>query len=318
MPEISKPHDLLFKRTLQNKKIMQDWLHAHLPEEIIALTDMSTLTPVPTEFIPQWPETLYSDVVYSCCINEQPGYFYIAAEHQSTADPLMAFRVLKYTVELMSHHLNQGYKKLPVILPLVLYHGEKSPYPHSVEIWDCYDNPETASQWALRPFRLIDLTVLSDEEINRHGLSSAMEILFRHSRQKEFPLDWLGQLLTDGKMTTIYTEIGSGYFKDVLRYFIEICGRSASAEGTKELEQALALWVSAVPQAQEDIMTFAQQLEQKGRQEGIQQGIQQGIEQGEKQASLKMARQFLANGVARNVVKMSTGLSDEELDNLPD
>ncbi len=81
MTDISKPHDTLFKGTLQHKKIMQDWLQAHLPPEIIALADMSTLAPVPTEFIPKWPQTLHSDVVYSCLINGHPGYFHIIAEH---------------------------------------------------------------------------------------------------------------------------------------------------------------------------------------------------------------------------------------------
>ncbi len=297
---------------------MQDWLQAHLPPEIVALADMSTLAPVPTEFIPKWPQTLHSDVVYSCLINGHPGYFHIVAEHQSTPDPLMAFRILQYSVELMSNHLKAGHEKLPIILPLVLYHGEKSPYPHSVEIHDCYDSPELARQWALRPFRLIDLTVLSDEDISRHGLSSAMEILLRHSRDRELSsLVWLKQLLTEGKMAIIYTEIGSTYFRDILRYFIEICGRADSHE---ELDKALEMWVNAVPQAKEDIMTFAQQLEQrgreKGRQEGHQEGRQEGIEQGRQETKIKLAQEFLAQGVERSIVKLSTGLSDEELDNL--
>ncbi len=67
-------------------------------------------------------------------------------------------------------------------------------------------------------------------------------------------------------------------------------------------------------------MTFAQQLEQrgleKGRQEGRQEGMEQGRQEGEKEASLKIARQLLASGVERGIVKLSTGLSDAELDNL--
>lgn len=326
MADISQPHDTLFKRTLQHKKIMQDWLQAHLPPEMTSLVDMSTLTPVPTEFIPKWPQTLHSDVVYSCLINGHPGYFHILCEHQSTADPLMAFRVLQYSVELMSNHLKAGHEKLPIILPIVLYHGKKSPYPYPVEIYDCYDSPELARHYALRPFRLVDLTVLPDEEIIRHGLSSAMEILLRHSREKELPsLDWLKLLLAEGKMAIIYTEIGSRYFKDILRYFIEICGR---ADRPEELDKALALWVNAVPQAKEDIMTFAQQLEQrglekglqegmhKGLQEGMYKGLQEGRQEGEKEASMKIARHLLSSGVKRGIVKLSTGLSDTELDNL--
>ncbi|GFN45426.1 Rpn family recombination-promoting nuclease/putative transposase [Candidatus Regiella insecticola] len=308
MSKISKPHDCLFKGSLQHKQVMLDWLVHHLPKETLALIDTDTLVMVPNEYVPQWPDTLYSDIVYSCKIGGKPGYIYIAAEHQSSDDEMMAFRILCYVVELMNNHLKQGHKKLPIVLPLVLYHGEKSPYPYSTKIWDCFENPELAKAIALKPFQLIDLTVMSDEEINQHGLASVMEMLFKHYRQRQSPLSWLEALLSKGKMTTIYTQVSPDYFKDVLRYFIEICGKANEA-GTDELDKALALWVQSVPeQAQEDIMTFAQQLEKRGEERGMQQG--------EKKASLKIAKQLLDSHVDRALVKVATGLSDEELDTL--
>ncbi|WP_339058492.1 Rpn family recombination-promoting nuclease/putative transposase [Candidatus Regiella endosymbiont of Tuberolachnus salignus] len=237
------------------------------------------------------------------------GYIYLAAEHQSSDDEMMAFRILCYVVELMNNHLKQGHKKLPIVLPLVLYHGEKSPYPYSTKIWDCFENPELAKAIALKPFQLIDLTVMSDEEINQHGLASVMEILFKHYRQRQSPFSWLGALLSKGK---IYTQVSPDYFKDVLRYFIEICGK-ANETGTDELDKALALWVQSVPeQAQEDVMTFAQQLEKRGEERGKQQGMQQGRQE----RNVEIAKQLLASNVDRSVIKMSTGLSDEELDML--
>lgn len=63
-------------------------------------------------------------------------------------------------------------------------------------------------------------------------------------------------------------------------------------------------------------MTFAQQLRKEGMEKGLQQGMQKGRQEGEKEASLKIARQMIAIGVERGIVKLSTGLSDAELDNL--
>lgn len=67
-------------------------------------------------------------------------------------------------------------------------------------------------------------------------------------------------------------------------------------------------------------MTIAQQLEQQGLEKGLQQGMQkgrqEGRQEGEKEASLKIARQMIAIGVERDIVKLSTGLSDAELDSL--
>lgn len=69
-------------------------------------------------------------------------------------------------------------------------------------------------------------------------------------------------------------------------------------------------------------MTIAEQLRQEGivqgREEGIHLGEQRGIEKGRHEAKIDMARQFLANGVNRAIVKMSTGLSDAEINALMD
>ncbi|WP_217265402.1 hypothetical protein [Candidatus Sodalis sp. SoCistrobi] len=44
--------------------------------------------------------------------------------------------------------------------------------------------------------------------------------------------------------------------------------------------------------------------------------IQKGMQLGEHAAAMKIARQLVSNGVDRAIVKISTGLSDHELDNL--
>ncbi|HDH0770535.1 TPA: Rpn family recombination-promoting nuclease/putative transposase, partial [Klebsiella pneumoniae] len=76
---------------------------------------------------------------------------------------------------------------------------------------------------------------------------------------------------------------------------------------------------------EEELMTIAQQLEQKGIEKGIEQGIQKGIqkgiqlgeqrgiEKGEREASLKIARTMLANGLDRDAVMKMTGLTADDL-----
>lgn len=62
----------------------------------------------------------------------------------------------------------------------------------------------------------------------------------------------------------------------------------------------------------EDIMTIAEQLEAKG----IQKGIQLGEQEGRQESARSIARQMLARGMEHDVVKVCTGLSDHELDDL--
>ena len=111
-------------------------------------------------------------MVYECLIDGKKSYIYFLLEHQSTPDELMAFRKLQYNVALMNQHLKKGNKKLPVIVSLCLYNGNKSPYPHSTDVFDCFENIELAKELMFKPFKLIDLSVLSDEEIEQHGIAA--------------------------------------------------------------------------------------------------------------------------------------------------
>ncbi|MEN3262261.1 hypothetical protein AAH678_26805 [Sodalis endosymbiont of Spalangia cameroni] len=71
-------------------------------------------------------------------------------------------------------------------------------------------------------------------------------------------------------------------------------------------------------------MTIAEQLRQEGERRGMQQGMQKGMQlgkaeghqEGEHCATLKIAHQLIVNGVERAVVKLATGLTDEELNML--
>jgi len=65
-------------------------------------------------------------------------------------------------------------------------------------------------------------------------------------------------------------------------------------------------------------MTIAEQLRQEGIVQGREEGIHLGEQKGRQEAKIDMARQFLANGVDRDIVKMSTALSDVEINALMD
>ncbi|HQU09879.1 MAG TPA: Yae1 family protein, partial [Opitutales bacterium] len=63
----------------------------------------------------------------------------------------------------------------------------------------------------------------------------------------------------------------------------------------------------------EDIMTIAQCLEEKGRQEGRNEGVQQGLQKGVELGKMATVKQFLALGIAPEIIGKATGLSLEKL-----
>ena len=68
-----------------------------------------------------------------------------------------------------------------------------------------------------------------------------------------------------------------------------------------------------VPQHEEELMTIAQQLEQKGLEKGLEKGILLGEQKGRLESKLEIAGRLLLSGMPRVSVKELTGLSDDEL-----
>lgn len=77
----------------------------------------------------------YSDVLWSVETSDGDGYIYCVIEHQSSAEKNMAFRLMRYATAAMQRHLDKGYDRVPLVVPLLFYHGETSPYPYSPTGW---------------------------------------------------------------------------------------------------------------------------------------------------------------------------------------
>ncbi len=86
---------------------------------------------------------------------------------------------------------------------------------------------------------------------------------------------------------------------------------------TPDAEAVIRELAQRVPQHENELMTIAQQLEEKGREKGRQEGLEIGLEKGRQpgglEASREIARNLLANGMDSVSVMKMTGLSEEEL-----
>lgn len=102
----STPHDAVFKKLISSPEVARDFLNIHLPTPLRELCDLTTLRLEATTFIEQELRAYYSDVVWSLKTKEGEGYIYCVIEHQSTAVPHMAFRLMRYATAAMQHHLD--------------------------------------------------------------------------------------------------------------------------------------------------------------------------------------------------------------------
>ena len=81
-------------------------------------------------------------------------------------------------------------KPLPVVINLCLYSGKKTPYPHSVDIYNCFKDPALARAELFKPLSMIDLGKMSQAELQQHRTATLMELLLKQGRYRTF-LKWI-------------------------------------------------------------------------------------------------------------------------------
>ncbi|EPB0514510.1 Rpn family recombination-promoting nuclease/putative transposase [Salmonella enterica subsp. enterica] len=312
-------HDGLFKLFLREPGTARDFLAAHLPQDIRARVRLETLKLEPGSFVDQALRELHSDVLYSVeTADGDAGYIYCLVEHQSTADRMMAWRMMRYSMAVMDAHLKKGNVTLPVVVPLLFYQGTVRPYPYSTDWLDCFDAPALAREVYSRPWPLVDVSVMEDSDLQSHRRMALLELVQRDIRHRD-----AASLLRDAVQLIRLAGNTREQVEAVLCYIVYNGMNSGMAR--EKITPFLYELAGEIPEYKELIMgTIAQQLKEEGIQQGIQQGIEQGIEQGIQQGIeqerlaaqkklLETAYALLDNGVSLEVVIKSTGLSRETL-----
>lgn len=294
------PHDATFRQFLMQPEIARDFMELHLPADLRAVCDLSTLKLESGTFVEDDLRQYFSDVLYSLkTISGGDGYVHVLIEHQSSPDKHMAFRLHRYAVAAMQRHLDAGHKALPLVIPVLFYTGKRSPYPYSTRWLDEFTLSAQAETLYTGAFPL------ADDEIMTHRSMAALTLLQKHIHQRDIAA------LTDRLVTLLMADYLSSPQVTVLIHYLIQAGESADSEAfVRELARR-------VPQHGDSLMTIAQQLEQKGvekgRAEGMLLGEQRGIEKGIEQGKLEVARTMLQNGLDHCTVMQITGLSDDVL-----
>ena len=301
---IITPHDRFAKVSLQDITIARAFLKAHLAPVLKQRIDFSSMRLTNNEFVLSHLKQIQSDVVYECLIDGNQSYLYFLLEHQSTPDELMAFRKLQYNIALMDQHIKKGNKKLPIIVSLCLYNGSTSPYPHSTDVFTCFENPALAQEMMFKPFKLVDLSVMNDQEIAQHGLAALFEMLLKHHNTKAL-FNVFKYLVDSDLFSTTIDQVNNGnYVSDLLEYAL-----NTGEERKHQVEEIITLLSDASPEYKDQIMTVADQLRQQGRHEGVILGEKKGIEKGIE----KVARNMLADKEPIEKIMRATDLTEIQL-----
>ncbi|BBQ15297.1 putative YhgA-like transposase [Klebsiella pneumoniae] len=260
----STPHDAVFKTYLSHPDTARDFLQLYLPETLLKVCDLRTLHLESGHFVEDDLRPFYADILYSLKTTAGDGYIYALIEHQSTPDRHMAFRLMRYAIAAMQRHLDAGHDRLPLVIPVLFYHGLVSPYPFSLRWLDEFVAPELAGHLYHGAFPLADITVIPDDEIATHQRMATLELLQKHIRQRDLAqlLDKLSELLLTGLATESQVQA-------LMHYLVQ-------AGNTREPIKFIRELALRTPQHKETLMTIAEYLEQQGLERGLAQGRQEG------------------------------------------
>lgn len=158
------PHDSMFRRFMRVPGNAASELRAVLPSSLTKRLDLEGLVEVPGTFVDEALRQRHTDVLFSVPLDGQDAFMHVLIEHQSTSDPVMAYRMGNYMFRIWSHYLDQnpGARSLPRVIPLVVYNG-RTPWsaprrledlivPDSmtgVRLRICLGSPTTSTTWRL-------------------------------------------------------------------------------------------------------------------------------------------------------------------------
>ncbi len=286
---------------MSRKDKAMTFFERYLPEKVLAMTNLETISLAESKHISDDGISLYNDVLYKCAFNEgQSGYLFAMCEHQSTPESQMPLRLLKYNLAVIEKHRKQDQGKFPVIVNIVLYHGS-TPWIYSTAFADYYANPTLGKEFLdMAPFTLMNIRQLPHQVTRQDEELGFCFEAFRCTSHTD-PYEAFQDAIMD-PIFKVYFDALSKELRNLVLSYLGNC-----IDRNKHSLTDLVTLVSSNPQEKEEIMTS---IAQAIRQEGMQQGMQQGMHT----KSLEIAKNMLSKlHLDIKAVKEATGLSEEEL-----
>lgn len=287
------PHDALVKAIFARPEHAEGELRRLLPPELAARIDWPTLALCSGSFVDDALRSRHTDLLFSASIaGESSVLLYLLFEHQSTDDPLMAFRLLRYMVRIWDDHLrdNPSAVRLPAILPLVLHHssaGWISPTNfHALLDLDADMLPLVAAHVPSFRFLLDDVSDETDEALRARAMTALGRLVLfclRHGREPaRFVQEiarWLG-LLAEARAAPG----GPEALPLIWRYIVTTNNPADPHELVKQLLAVVG------KEEEREIMSIADWYEDRGRQAGLEKGRDEGLRTGARNALLRQLR----------------------------
>lgn len=266
---LASPHDSLFKALFSDPRRAADLLRERLPPSVAAAIRWSTLTRESGSFIDEGMRGCHADLLFSAEMNGQRVRLYLLFEHQSTHDRNMPRRLLRYMDRIWDSLPPTA--TLPIILPVVLYHGE-SAWPDPTDFHAMFTLPPGIAPYVPQfRFMLIDLAALDPAALHAWAVSACVRLALLVLQSSRSPTHLDEQLL---RWRHLIVQVMAEPFEDgaitvIIRYILELWGAQEFHHAVQVMTDIEAKTTHPTGGTME---TIAQMLRREGRAEGRAEG----------------------------------------------
>ena len=252
------PHDGFFKEIFSREEVVREFIEHYLPAEINSHFDLSTLSVDMEGYIAEEFKEYFSDIVASVQLQQGEGAeVYLLFEHKSGPDSMARLQVLNYMVQKWMQMYRSGELRgepLPIIIPVVIYHGKRRWKP-SLEFADLFQLPSEDFRVYVPEFShlLHDISHIDEEAFKSTTLLEIIQLLFKYIyypelRHKLPEVAGLLHQLKDKERITEYLEV-------IVDYVL--------SAGQVDVEDVRRV-VKSLPQGEEIVNTAAEKLRKEG------------------------------------------------------
>lgn len=264
-------HDKLFRETWSDLASARSFLQNYLPEKVLDVARLDTLEICKDSFIEPDLKDYYSDMLYKVEFGESSGYIYFLFEHKSFPDRNIHLQLLEYMVKIWRLGQKQGRRgKLPIVVPLVLYHG-RSRWRINENFLSGFNGPVEPLVEYIPDFKyvLYDLSEYSDEQIKGTVMARITMLLLKHVFEPDLA-DRLPHIFSLLKELS-EKKTGLQYFESLIKYVF-------SNVDDITVDKMQAIVHNALLEDKGDyIVTLAEKLRKQGLEQGLAQGLEQGL-----------------------------------------
>ena len=305
MADIHQPHDRLFRAVFSDASEAAGLLQTALPGALRNSFDWTTLTLHDGTFIDAALRESQSDLLYRVqhVDTGEPMSMYVLFEHQSSPDPWLRLRLLRYCCRIWeTERRNEPDRPvLRPIMPVVFYQGERG-WTYSVEFSDLFPEAVRSLPWVPRfAHELLDQTTLEPEAVagGVRGRITQLLMMAAFGRHVEAALDLTARLVS-------LLDQASGGVDDLRRFSLYLMA-TQEYEAVETFGEALRRYGL---EGGGEIMTYAQELLAEGEAKGRAEGLKEGEQRGEQRGKIEVVEGLLRVGVTWEVIEAATGLNE--------